>query len=81
MLTDKKLQELKNKVYQLQIHIKSCNEVLETIIKEIEENDKPMTTRQSNKLKREAKFTELVNHLRQIDENKRLGKPVRYKLK
>ena len=81
MLTDKKLQDLKKKVYQLQIHIKSCNEVLEAIIKEIEENDKPPTKSQSIALKRQANKTELMNHFRQMDEDKRLGKPVRYKRK
>ncbi|MCC6516810.1 MAG: hypothetical protein IT275_10695 [Chitinophagales bacterium] len=75
------MQELKKKVYQLQIHIKSCNEVLEDMIKEIEESDKPLTKGQSAALKRQANKMELMNLFHQIDENRRFGKPVRYKLK
>ncbi|MBK9792704.1 MAG: hypothetical protein IPP60_06280 [Sphingobacteriales bacterium] len=80
MLTNKKTGDLK-KVYQVQTQLKSCNEVLETIIKEIEENDKPPTKGQSIALKRQANKKELMNHLRQMDENRRFGKPVRYKRK
>lgn len=74
MLTDKKLDDLKKKVYELQIHIKSCSVVLETIIKEIEENDKPLTTRQSNKIKRDAEMTDRINKYHQMFEKKRIRK-------
>ncbi|MFN8284542.1 MAG: hypothetical protein U0U67_15070 [Chitinophagales bacterium] len=74
MLTDKKLNDLKKKVYELQIHIKSCSEVLDTIIKEIEENDKPPTKGQSAALKRQANKTERMNRIREMFEMDRIRK-------